>query len=466
VVKAAGIYARISNDPEGDRLGVERQIADCRREAERRGWPVADVYVDDDKSAWSGKRRPEYDRMLADIAAHKLDAILFYHPDRLTRRPIEMEQFVEACLKAKLDEIAWIGGSLVPTDSDGLLLIRIQSAVASDSSAKTSKRIRRQIEEAASKGLPRGGGFRPFGYRDDRLHIDPAEADLIREAAGRVLAGDSVRSIVTDWARRGVVSPAGKPWIQPSFRTMIASARLSGQREHKGEIVAKGIWEPILTVEQTTAIRSLLADNRHARRRPTRRYFLTGLLECGRCGAPLISRPTAKGERRYVCANGVGQIGCGRLAVMAEPVEAFIEEALLQRIDRPEVASALAGAADADATRAADREAIVADEAELEQLARDHADRRITRREWLAARDVIETRIEEARKRVSRQSATAAIDPYLGRPGALRAEWTTIGLNRQRSVATALLNRATIRPAALPGRGVFDPARIEPLWRL
>ncbi|HYL41536.1 MAG TPA: recombinase family protein, partial [Candidatus Binatus sp.] len=413
---------------------------------------------------WSGRVRPEYERMVRDIESHRLDAILFYHPDRLTRRPIEMEHFVATCLKAGLDDIAWIGGSLVPSDSDGLLLIRIQAAVASDSSAKTSKRIRRQIEEAARQGLPRGGGYRPFGYKDDRLRADPAEAGLIREAADRILAGESLRSIVGDWANRGVVSPAGKPWILPSFRQMIASGRLSGQRELRGEIVAQGKWEPILTPDQTAAIRAILAANRYARRRPTRRYFLTGLLVCGHCGEKLISRPTAKGERRYVCANGVGQLGCGRLAVMAAPVEAWIEEAILQRLDRPELASALAGTADAGAA-SADRASIVEDEAQLEELARDHAERRISRREWLAARDIIEARIEEARKRLSRKSATAAIDPYLGRPGALRADWPTLELNRQRSIATVALDRATIRPA-VPGRGSFDPQRIEPVWRL
>jgi hypothetical protein len=45
VVKSAAIYARISNDPEGDRLGVGRQIEDCRAEAARRSWPVADLYA-------------------------------------------------------------------------------------------------------------------------------------------------------------------------------------------------------------------------------------------------------------------------------------------------------------------------------------------------------------------------------------------------------------------------------------
>ncbi len=57
------IYARISQDRTGEELGVKRQLADCRTEAERRGWTVADEYVDDDISAYSGKQRPEYERM-------------------------------------------------------------------------------------------------------------------------------------------------------------------------------------------------------------------------------------------------------------------------------------------------------------------------------------------------------------------------------------------------------------------
>lgn len=59
-VRAAGVYARISSDPDGTRLGVERQVADCRDLAAAVGWPVAGVYVDNDVSAFSGKTRPGY----------------------------------------------------------------------------------------------------------------------------------------------------------------------------------------------------------------------------------------------------------------------------------------------------------------------------------------------------------------------------------------------------------------------
>src|SRR5689334_2773591 len=141
MVRAAGIYARISNDPDDDRLGVTRQVEDCERLAAAKGWPILDRYVDDDKSAWSGKPRPQYRRMLDDLRDGRIDAVLVWHPDRLHRRPIELEEFVEVCKRASVDDVAYVGGELPVGQDDGLLVARILAAVASDSSAKTAKRI-------------------------------------------------------------------------------------------------------------------------------------------------------------------------------------------------------------------------------------------------------------------------------------------------------------------------------------
>ena len=76
---------------------MKRQIADCQVFAAGRGWPVAEVYVDDDRSAYSGKARPEYRRMLADIADGAIDAVVVWHLDRLHRQPRELEEFFEVC---------------------------------------------------------------------------------------------------------------------------------------------------------------------------------------------------------------------------------------------------------------------------------------------------------------------------------------------------------------------------------
>ncbi len=463
MVRAAAIYARISNDPEGDRLGVGRQIEDCRAEADRRGWPVADLYVDDDKSAWSGKVRPEYERMVSDIEGRRIDAVLFWHPDRLSRIPIELEQFAQVCRRANV-EIVWIGGELRPGDSDGLLLLRILAAVASDSSAKTSKRIKRKNEERAAAGLPTGGGTRPFGYRPDRVTVDPDEAVLVREAVRRVLAGESVRAIAREWNARSIPTAAGKAWTVETLRRMLYSARLSAQREHLGEIVAPGKWEAIITPEETARLRATLAERTRTRTRPVRRYCLTGLLRCGLCGAPLIARPSAGGTRRYVCAKGPGHSGCGRLAINAEPVEVWLAEVVAAHLDLPAVAAAAAAATSAAAASAGEHDGLRKDRDQLDELARDFGQRLITRSEWFAARKPIEERIEAAERKVSRRSRTAVIDDYVGRSDALRADWPTLPLDRQRSIASALLDRAVVH-SALRGRAAFDPDRIEPVWR-
>src|ERR1035441_2327108 len=83
----AAIYARISSDRDGDQLGVRRQLKDCEALATRKGWEVAERYVDDDVSAYSGRVRPEYRRMLDDLAAGVVGAGVVWDRDRLHRRP-------------------------------------------------------------------------------------------------------------------------------------------------------------------------------------------------------------------------------------------------------------------------------------------------------------------------------------------------------------------------------------------
>ena len=87
----AAIYARISSDRDGDQLGVRRQIDDCEDRARRKGWDVVARDVDDDVSAYSGRIRPEYVRMLVDLRAGFLDAVVVWHLDRLHRRPKEFD---------------------------------------------------------------------------------------------------------------------------------------------------------------------------------------------------------------------------------------------------------------------------------------------------------------------------------------------------------------------------------------
>ncbi|GAA1911002.1 hypothetical protein GCM10009737_10560 [Nocardioides lentus] len=158
-LKAVAIYARISHDAEGRGAGVRRQIADCRKLADSLGWDVADVYVDNDVSAFSGKRRPEYKRMMSDLADWVLDGVIVYNIDRLTRRPAELEAFAIAVTLAGVRQVKFVTGDVNLGTDDGLLMARVSEAFAAKESANTSRRLRRKAEQTAAEGLPIPGRF-------------------------------------------------------------------------------------------------------------------------------------------------------------------------------------------------------------------------------------------------------------------------------------------------------------------
>src|SRR3974390_11159 len=178
--KAVAIYCRISLDRAGEGLGWERQEALCRRLAKERGWPVAEVYVDNDRSAYSGKPRPGYERMLADIGVGLRDAVVCVDLDRLTRRPAELEAFMDLADRRGI-ALANVSGDTDLSTSDGRFRARIMGAVARQESEKKAERVAREHEQSARRGIPRASR-RPFGYEKDGITIREEEAALIRDA--------------------------------------------------------------------------------------------------------------------------------------------------------------------------------------------------------------------------------------------------------------------------------------------
>ncbi|MGZ4590620.1 MAG: recombinase family protein, partial [Actinomycetes bacterium] len=195
MVRAAAIYTRISSDPDGTQLGVERQEQDCRALAERLGWSVAEVYRDNDVSAFARKPRPEYERMLADLRDGHRDGVVCYHIDRLTRRNKDLDRFLEAVDQGRVRQVKFVAGSTDLGSRDGLLVARIMAAVAENESATKSRRMKRKNEQKAQMGLPHVSSTRPFGYQLDGTTVIEAEAAVIRDLAARLVAGESLRSL-------------------------------------------------------------------------------------------------------------------------------------------------------------------------------------------------------------------------------------------------------------------------------
>src|SRR5690348_15820602 len=87
----AGCYLRISSDPGDKRAGIDRQREDTAVMCEVNGWSIAGFYEDNDRSATSGKR-DDWDRLLADVKAGKIDAVVVWNQDRGWRKMADLEE--------------------------------------------------------------------------------------------------------------------------------------------------------------------------------------------------------------------------------------------------------------------------------------------------------------------------------------------------------------------------------------
>jgi site-specific DNA recombinase len=122
-------------------------------------------------------------------------------------------------------------------------VVRISDQEPASEGRRGAQRERRQED---------GGGSRPFGYKiirhDLGEELEPAEKELIEEAASRVLRGESLRSIAMDWNERGVKAVGGGKWQGSMLRRVLMSPRIAGLKEHCREIVGEAKCQRSSTV--------------------------------------------------------------------------------------------------------------------------------------------------------------------------------------------------------------------------
>ena len=218
------------------------------------------------------------------------DGVIVWHNDRLHRNTRELEDFID---------IVEATGIAVATSGDYDLTTTTEEGHGPDRLRPCPPRVPGQESPDRAPGAPGHPGghtvrrrHRAYGYHPRHHEVVPSEAAVIKEAAvvkeaaRRVLVGESLRSVTRDPNERGVPTVSGRPWTSTVLRRMLTSGRISGQRERLGEIVATGDLPAVITPSETARLRSILLDPDRRTNRLARRYPLTGLVYCGRCGRP------------------------------------------------------------------------------------------------------------------------------------------------------------------------------------
>lgn len=305
--------------------------------------------------------------------------------------------------------------------------IGIRSAMDREESKKTSDRMLAVRAREAKEGIPRIAGRRAYGFSYDMSEHVPDEIERIHDAAERVLAGESVWSIASDWNAQGVSTVTGRPWTVQTITSILRSGRIAGLREHKGVVVAKGQWDPIIDEDLRDRLLVALAPKRKARK--VRTYPFTRFLLCGKCGAPLRSLAREGGGRSYACRKGPGLDGCGGIRIQAEGVEHYIRDLVCGMLADPETRGALTALAETDDGESSLVEDLRAVEAKRQRLIDLYTEGDIERADFRTRRDEFDEEARAIESQMAQRSATAC-SPRSRRPS---RSWSRPGRNEGRS---------------------------------
>jgi site-specific DNA recombinase len=452
-------YCRISDDREGKALGVQRQHEDCEALVESRGWTLAARYVDNDLSAYSGKARPGYAQLLDAVRGGLIDGIVAWHPDRLHRSPRELEDFLTVVEQHGVQVETVRAGEWDVTTASGRMYARNLGNFARYESEQKSERVRRALEQRATMGRAHGriayGWDRvvqPDGSKTDV--INEQQAALVREVAARIVAGDSLRSIVVDLNMRGVESPTGKPWAKNLVRHLVTRERNVALRVHRGEVVGAGEWPPILERGLWEQVRAVLADP--ARKTSTSSaavHLLSGIARCGICEGPMRAS-----QNRTVPSYRCADRSC--VSRNRADLDELVVGVVCARLARPDAVDLLTPPAD-DRTRQA---AVEAGElrARLDIAADDYADGKLDREQFHRITERLRPRLDAAQARSRVVDASPLLHGLVGAED-VRKVWHALPLSRQRAVVDLLLACRVLRTKS--GARVFDPEAIEITWK-
>lgn len=455
----AGIYTRISADATGEALGVARQEADARKLCADRGWAVVDVYCDNDRSAYSrSKVRPRYFDMLEAVKAGSINVIVAWHPDRLHRQTRELVSFIDLINEYGVTVETVTAGRYDLSTPAGRMNARIVGSVAEYESEHKSERIRRKLEANAAEGRHHGGS-RPYGWNTDRMTINPDEAQAVREATQRALAGESVKCIARELNTAGYRTSTGRPWRDVTVRDMLLRPRNAGLRVHHGEVVGSGKWEAILPAEDFHQVEAILSNP--ARRtnpgKDGRVHLLSTLARCGVCGSSVVvgkSKPyKGKSKSIYRCR-------AAHVIRDQESVDDLVTRVILGRLRKPDAAELLVGPDRADQAQVAARRVQELQD-RLNDAAEAYAAEAITLAQLTTINAVLRPKLEAAQDEASSPNRVKILDDLIGTDDP-EVVWEQLSPQRRRAVVD-LLVEVRIMPTASGPR--FNPEAIRVEWK-
>jgi len=311
--KRCAVYCRVSSD---ERLDQSFNSIDAQREAgaayvtsqKAEGWELIPEFYEDPGFSGGNMNRPGLKQLLADIQAGKIDIVVVYKIDRLSRSLADFAKMVEVFDNHKVS-FSSVTQQINSATSMGRLMLNVLLSFAQFEREVTGERIRDKIAASKRKGMWMGGSV-PLGYRVENrtLQLEPKEVELVQRIFERFIADQSTTKIVKELNEQGIQTKRNKAFCKQSIYKILHNRTYIGEISHKGEVFPAqhdGLIDKI-TWERAHAILSSDGRNRCKKtweRKNRNDFLLRGLVhtEDGELLIPMATKkPSGKTYRYYV----------------------------------------------------------------------------------------------------------------------------------------------------------------------
>ncbi|WP_395685912.1 recombinase family protein [Aestuariivirga sp.] len=351
IVRCA-IYTRKSSE-EGleqafNSLDAQREACEAYIKSQKHeGWALLPDFYDDGGISGGTMERPALKRLLADIEGGRIDTVVVYKVDRLSRSLMDFAKLVEVFDRNNVTFVS-VTQSFNTTTSMGRLTLNILLSFAQFEREVIGERIRDKFAASRKRGMWMGG-FVPMGYdvKDRKLVVNEAEAETVRMIFQRFAALGSASTLARALQAEDVRNKRGKRIDKGFIYKLINSRVYLGEAVHKGTSYP-GEHDAIVTQELWDRVHAILEESpreRRAKNRNNSEALLKGIIFTD-TGAAMTPTYTRKGERLYHYYTSMDLIrnrdtrgGEGPMRLAAAMVDGAVITEMRRIIGAPEIAA-------------------------------------------------------------------------------------------------------------------------------
>lgn len=358
-------YCRVSTDNEEQLSSYEAQVAYYTEYIKKNpAWEFVGIYADEGISGTNTKKRVEFNRMIEDCLANKIDMIITKSISRFARNTLDCLQYIRQ-MKDKNIAVFFEKENVNTLDAKGEFMISLLGSLAQEESRNLSTNVRWGIVHQYQQGKIRVNHNKFLGYTKDEngdLVIVPEQAEVVRRIFREFLEGKSTLKIARGLEADGILTGAGKKkWWDSTVYQILKNEKYMGdallQKSYtvdfltKKRVINKGIVQqyyvedshpPIISKEEFAAVQaefarrsSMRGYSKTGKSNFTSEYPFSGKLFCQKCGSKFRHTFFGQGKNKrgyWICINH--QMNGNKACNMRSLNEKHLEQAFIRAMNK------------------------------------------------------------------------------------------------------------------------------------